>query len=205
MENYIKKFAENVCGESSDSYFDFQLYLETLELIPKPQINSSQVERLAYVAGYVVFSYLKKSNACADCHNFLTSEKQMEVVNDMGSQFILIDLLDRGSLKYPSIAVIDCVNIVYETFMKIDSSELLSKKFFVGPCRTILIRISMKLIEDELISNWRECCDDCEVWRWDILKKIILTVSNCILSKKVKNYNNMVVKSYNSKLKKYSN
>ena len=31
LENYIKKFAENVCGESSDSYFDFQLYLETLE------------------------------------------------------------------------------------------------------------------------------------------------------------------------------
>ena len=56
----------------------------------------------------------------------------------------------------------------------------------------------MKLIEDELISNWR-------VWQWDILKKIILTVSNCILSKKVKYYNNMVVKSDNSKLKKYSN
>ena len=63
----------------------------------------------------------------------------------------------------------------------------------------------MKLNEDELFSNWRECCDDCEVWLWDILKKIILTVSNCILSKKVKNYNNMVVKSDNSKLKKYSN
>ena len=51
LENYIKTFAENVCGESSDSYFDFQLYLETLELIPRPQINSSQVECLAYVAG----------------------------------------------------------------------------------------------------------------------------------------------------------
>ena len=63
----------------------------------------------------------------------------------------------------------------------------------------------MKLIEDELISHCRECCDDCEVRRWDILKKIILTVSNCILSKKVKNYNNMVVKSDNSKLKNYSN
>ena len=146
----------------------------------------------------------KKSNACADCHNFLTTEKQMEVVNDMGSQFIIIELLDRGSLKYPSIAVSECAKIVYETFIKINSSEILSKNFFVGPCRTMLVRISMKLIEDDLIGKWRKWCD-CKAWRWDILQKIILTVSNCILSKKVKNYNTMVVKSDNSKLKKYSN
>ena len=68
---YINKFAENACGEESDSSFDLQLYLETLQLIPKPQIHLSQIECLTYVAGYAVFSYIKKSNACANCHNFL--------------------------------------------------------------------------------------------------------------------------------------
>ena len=112
LVNYINTFAENACGEESNSSFDLQLYLETLQLIPKPQIHLSQIECLTYVAGYAVFSYLKKSNACADCHNFLTTEKQIEVVNDMGSQFILNELLDRGSLKYPSIAVSECAKIV---------------------------------------------------------------------------------------------
>ena len=68
----------------------------------------------------------------------------------------------------------------------------------------MLVRISMKLIEDDLIGKWREWCD-CKVCCWDILQNIVLTVSNCILSKKVKNYDTMVVKSDNSKLKKYSN
>ena len=118
LVNYINKFAENACGEESDSSFDLHLYLETLQLIPKPQIHLSQIECLTYVAGYAVFSYLKKSNACADCHNLLTTEKQMEVVNDMGSQFILIELLDRGSLKYPSIAVSECVKLFTKLLLK---------------------------------------------------------------------------------------
>ena len=97
-----------------------------------------------------------------------------------------IDLLDRDSLKYPSIVVIDCVNIVFETFIKIDSSELHNKHFYVGQYRTILIRISMNIIEDKLVGEWREWCD-CKVLRWDILRNILTTVYNCILSKKVKN------------------
>ena len=71
----------------------------------------------------------KKSKQC--CYNFLTTDKQMEIIYDIGSQYILIDLLDRGSLKYPSIAVIICVKILYKTFVKIYNSTILCKNFML--------------------------------------------------------------------------
>ena len=55
---------------------------------------------LTYVAGCAVFSYMKKANKCTNCYNFLTTDKQMENLNDVGSQYILVDLLDRSSLMF---------------------------------------------------------------------------------------------------------
>ena len=68
--------------------------------------------------------------------------------------------------------------------------------------RSLLVRISITIIEDKFFGKWRERCD-CKVWRGDILKKLVVTVSNCILSKKVRNFNALVQKSDNSKLKKF--
>ena len=67
-----------------------------------PDLEVYQMECLVYIAGYAVFSYFKKSNGCQSCHHLLTSDKLQEVTNDVGSQYTLIDLVDRGSLKYPS-------------------------------------------------------------------------------------------------------
>ena len=55
----------------------------------------------------------EKTNKCTNCYNFLTPDKQIELLNDVGSQYMLVDLLDRGSLIFPSLTVIDCVNIIY--------------------------------------------------------------------------------------------
>ena len=84
--------------------------------------------------------------------------------------------------------------------MKIDTSEI---QFYAGPCRSLLVRISMSIIEEKYIGKWRELCD-CKVWRWDILHKLVMTVSNCIISMRVKNFNALVAKSDNTKLKKCS-
>ena len=137
LKNYLNTFVENDTEQGVDSNLELSHYLETLLIIPDFQISSSQLECLTYVAGYAVFSYMKKSNKCLDCQNFLTIDKHLELVNDVGSQYILVDLLDRGSLKYPSLAVIECVNTIYETFIKIDTSEILCNKFYIGPCRVV--------------------------------------------------------------------
>ena len=44
----------------------------------------------------------------------------------------------------------------------------------------------------------------CTNSKWEILKKIFTTVANCILSVKVRNFNDMVVGRNNAKLQKFS-
>ena len=202
LKEYLHKFADDFdcCAEEHN---DIELYLTTLNEILVPELEVSQMECLVYIAGYAVFSYFKKSNGCQSCHHLLTSDKLLEVNNDVGSQYTLIDLVDRGSLKYPSRYVVKCVCILYETFLKIDNSEPLSKEFYSGPSRNLLTSISMNLIAERYSDVWKDWCF-CGVWNWDILKKLCLTWSNIILSKRVRNYNTMVLNKDNTKLKKYN-
>ena len=119
------------------------------------------------------------------------------------SQHILIDLVDRGSLKYPSACVVKCVVIMYETFSMIDTCDSLSKAFYSGQSRSLLVSICMTIIAERYGDVWKDWCF-CGIWNWDILKKLVITWSNIILSKRVRNYNFMVLKRDNTKLKKYN-
>ena len=87
------------------------------------------------------FLLYQKSNPCPDCNNFLTTDKTMQVSNDVGSQYILVDLLDSD--------VIDCATIIYKTFIKIDYSEVLRKEFYTGSTRTKLLELILIIIEDK--------------------------------------------------------
>ena len=171
--------------------------------ISRPEIDVGQIDCLVYIAGYAVFSYLKKSKGCPYCHDFLTTDKPLEVNNDVGSQYTLIDLVDRGSLKYPSRCVVDCVCILYEIFIKIDNCNTLNEKFYSGQCQTKLVQLSMEMITDKYSDMWNDWCQ-CNVWNSDVLKKLCVTWSNCILSKRVQNYNTVVLKRDTTKLKKYN-
>ena len=63
------------------------------------------------------------------------------------------------------------------------------QKFYVKTfCWPIPQFISASIIEDEHIGKLRELCD-CKVWRLDILHKLVITVSNCILLRRVNNFN----------------
>ena len=100
----------------------------------------------------------------------------------MGFQNILVDLLDRGSLMYQYIVVIDRVTIIYKTFIQIANSEVLRKQVYLGSTRTKLIVLI--IVGDKGIDTWRELCC-CDVGGWDILIKIVITMCHRIFVKKL--------------------
>ena len=97
---YLSSFY-SMNDDSEDSHFEIESIISNLDQLTLPEIAISQVDCLAFVAGHAVFSYLNKSNGCSMCRDFLTTDKSIQVEDDMGNQFRLIELLDRGSLKYP--------------------------------------------------------------------------------------------------------
>ena len=72
-------FSSGNTDNDEDSNFELEKLLTNFEQVTLPEIAISQVECLAFVAGYAVFSYLNKSNGCPMCRDFLTTRKSISV------------------------------------------------------------------------------------------------------------------------------
>ena len=80
LKEYLKSIAEDYKEEMYLIDFDFEFVTNEIKVIFDPVFNNSQIECLNYVAGYAIFSYLKKSTNCRDCENFLTSTQHIKVL-----------------------------------------------------------------------------------------------------------------------------
>ena len=67
---YLNTFS-SVTDDGEDSNFELEKLSTHLEQVTLPEIAISQVECLAFMTGYAVFSYLNKSNGCPMCRDFL--------------------------------------------------------------------------------------------------------------------------------------
>ena len=68
------------------------------------------MQSLAFIAGYSIHQYLKKCRRpCRICHDALTVENPPIIDDLFVSQFKLLKLSDRGSLKYPSEIVLESI------------------------------------------------------------------------------------------------
>ena len=63
--------------------------------------------------------------------------------------------------------------------------------FLTGPSRQILVSLTLNLIERDETEFGRNKCPTCSSIGWNILRKIILSATNCMLANKVKNMNSL--------------
>ena len=105
------------------------LLLDTFETTPisDPFILQS----LAFIAGYTVHSIYKSKvfrkptkdsttkSMCPSCLSLLTEDKDLEFEDPADSIYGLIQLQDRGGLKWPSVPVLEAVCTLWNLYMKI--------------------------------------------------------------------------------------
>ncbi|KAI6647777.1 hypothetical protein LOD99_8492 [Oopsacas minuta] len=116
----------------------------------------------------------------------------MEIEEPSGSEYRLIQIIDRGSLKWPSSDVIDAIITLWKVFSSIESQPSIFNNFITGPSRSILIQLTTSLIEDEQAEVWRVMCDECGILMWDVLAKLLTATSNCLISNMIKNMNSQL-------------
>ncbi|KAI6658772.1 hypothetical protein LOD99_15097 [Oopsacas minuta] len=143
-------------------------------------------------AGYSVHAYYKHSTKCQSCLLFLTENKEMEIEEPSDSEYRLIQIIDRGSLKWPSSDVIDAIITLWKVFSSIESQPSIFNNIITGPSRSILIQLTISLIEDEQAEVWRVLCDECGTLMWDVLAKLLTATSNCLISNKIKYMNSQL-------------
>ena len=88
LMEYLGTFSQSNC-EEYDYSFDVETFLSNLNLINLPEMATSQVKCLAFISGYAVFSYIKKSNGCILCKNFLTTNMYIHTTLTMICTFNL--------------------------------------------------------------------------------------------------------------------
>ena len=145
--------------EQLDSSLNIDLFLSVLKIIPTMPLDTSLLQSIAFVGGYTVHSYIRNYN-CEVCLSMLTQDKELEIV-DFEDENKLIQLVDRGCLKWPTHIVIDAIIVVWKVFVAIENEKLLMLRFLSGPSRNILIQLATLYVEDTQSENWRNICSCC--------------------------------------------
>ena len=84
LKEYHKGFSDDIECYIDEITLDIEPYPTKLNEISLPELELSQIECLIYIAGYAVFSFLKKPNGRHSCQDLLSSDKHLEINNDVG-------------------------------------------------------------------------------------------------------------------------
>ena len=188
LKNFLES-CSSTCDQDSPVSFSFETYHSAIQDYSGIELSTQLLQSLCFIAGYSVYVYYKHSDKCQSCLSFLTEDKEMEIEEPSDSKYRLIQIIDRGSLKWPSSCVIDAIITLWKLFTAIENQPGLLGSFVTGPSRKILIHLTITVLENEQADIWRDMCNSCGTLMWDILAKLLASTSNCILSNKIKNMN----------------
>ena len=108
--------------EQLDSSLNIELFLLVLKIIPNMPLDTSLSQSIAFVGGYALHSNIIFYK-CEACLSMLTQDKELEIV-DFEDENKLIQLIDRGCLKWPSHIVTDAIIVVWKVFVAIENEKL---------------------------------------------------------------------------------
>ena len=121
FREFLKSFAISV-EEQTGSKLDLTDFAAGTKDTSDIYLDLRTLQSLAFVAGYAVHSYIKLSK-CESCLHVLTEPKTFEIEECTESKYVLISMLDRGSLKWPSDRVIDAIISLWKIFTKIEQQH----------------------------------------------------------------------------------
>ena len=121
------------------------------------------LQSLAFIAGYSVHQYLKLSKPCHIGLNLFTFDKAFLLDLASDSEFKLLQLTDRGGLKYPSEPILNIILVSWKIFYAIENNKELLAKLVNGSSRKILVELTLMYLED---SDNR----DTNIWKSNCVK-----------------------------------
>ena len=192
IRTFIQSFSSPSCNINNQ--FCLEPFLNGIPDLSTIHCSSQVIQSLAFIAGYSTHQYLKRSQNCGICTNFLTIDKTLFIEGLSQSDFKLLELTDRGSLKYPSEPVLESILTLWKLFSAIENDRQLMTLLVDGPARNILVELSIIYIENCCYSDvWISNCPKCKILKHNIPRKLVFVAANCFVANKVKNYNSMVI------------
>ena len=156
IQTFVMSFASP--STANDNRIDLEPFLDAIGEIFSIEYSQQILQSLAFIAGYSVHKFLR-IHSCKMCTDGLTFDKEYPVEFDSDSQFKLLELTDRGELKYPSEPVLSCGITLWRILVSIENKDVLSKLLVDAPSREILVELTMIYIGDDTnINLWISNC-----------------------------------------------
>ena len=151
MKYFIKQFS--TCQVSEPGYFSetsisVEKLLDKLPDIESIEYDTQTLQALAFMSGYAVHQYYKRSNKCSTCLHFLTIDEEFLLDHSEESKYQYLEFVDRESLNWPSDVVLEAVVMMYKIFVVIDKDNSLMSVLTNGPSKQILVSLSIKHVEN---------------------------------------------------------
>ena len=202
IQTFIDSFSS---ADVTGNDVDVEPFLNEIDDLTSIECSSQTLQSLAFIAGYAVHKYLKKALQCNVCLELLTIDKDFLFYEMSQPEFRLLQLTDRGGLKYPTHIVLDSIVTLWKTLVAVETKDNLMAIFVQGSSRRILVQLTLIFLE-ETEEFGQSSCISCGVSIYVILKSLIFTSANCLLANKVRNYNCAVISKgiEKRKLKKFS-
>ena len=122
LKNFLESCSSS-CYQDPGTSFSLEMYLSAIQGYSEIELIKQILQSLSFIAGYSVHVYCKHSNKCQSCLSFLTEDKEMEIEEPSESKYRLIQIIDRGSLKWPSNDVIEAIITLWKVFSSIESQQ----------------------------------------------------------------------------------
>ena len=113
-QSFVKSFSSPYSTTGGE--FNLEPFLDEINNLSTIDCGSQLLQSLAFIAGYSVHKYLKQTKPCHVCLHMLTIDKEFLLDLDLDSQYKLLQLTDRGGLKYPSEPVLNSILVLWKTF-----------------------------------------------------------------------------------------
>ena len=140
MQEFIQSFSTK---DSSSSELEINLdpFLNEIADLSIIDCDIPTLQSLAFIAGYSAHQYLKRIQPCLLCLDMLTIDKDILVDEAFLSQYRLLELSDRGKLKYPSEVFLESIVTLWKIFSIIQNNIELVNALVEGPARKILVEL----------------------------------------------------------------
>jgi len=142
---------------------------------------------LVYISGYVAHVALKH-NSCNSCHSLLTLKDAVSNVMPQQDNYYF-NVINRGSLKYPSDTLLEVIVVGFKVF-----KTLISERYegdFLSVCNQ---RKALKTTITEFLNVTFENCDSCGYSFMKLIDKCLISFCNILINNYSKSIMDTVVK-----------
>ena len=136
IQTFIKLYSS--LDTNNGDEMDVQLVLDEIGDLTFIECSLQTIQSLAFIVGYGVHKYMKRTQPCHVCIDLLTIDKDFIFDEDSQPEFRLLQLTDRG-LKYPSEFILESIVTLWKTLIAIESKDNLMAILMQGSSRKILV------------------------------------------------------------------